>query len=369
MPRLGHEAANALSLAQRRQLAALRLQRDRRRRSPRCSAWRRRATSPASAPTTGGGPWPCSRSRSPPGGSTGSARSRAGSGYVGAIALSFWLLVGVQPRSRAATRAASRYQYIGGIFVLLIAAELVRGRPPRPVGVRRSAARSIALAVLSNLYVPRPGGEVLRGTSDLIRRRPRGGRDRPRHGRPGLRPHRRSSRAPPTSTSRPGRLPARPSTSSARRPTPPRRSPPAPEAARRGGGPGARRRARAAGSPRPRAQPAGRRLPRRWRRGATAPAVVNRSARGRSSSQGIGSANDVDLRLRRFATRAFPIGAGRGGRAGRCRSRSRPTAPTCRGRCRLSGRGEVVLCETPRGRGGGGISTRRSGRDIHRPPQ
>ena len=45
---------------------------------------------------------------------------------VGAIALSYWLLAAVNlAPGRDAT--ASRYQYIGGIFLLLIAAELVRG--------------------------------------------------------------------------------------------------------------------------------------------------------------------------------------------------------------------------------------------------
>ena len=60
---------------------------------------------------------------------------------VGAIALSYWLLAAFNlAPGRDAT--ASRYQYVGGIFLLLIAAELVRGLRLAPRAIWRRAAPS-----------------------------------------------------------------------------------------------------------------------------------------------------------------------------------------------------------------------------------
>ena len=85
---------------------------------------------------------------------------------VAAIGFSFWLLSAFnqipdrQPSS-------SRYQYVGGIFVILIAAELLRGVRPRPAALAVAAA-VVLLAVLSGTSYLNQSAKSYDATSDLI---------------------------------------------------------------------------------------------------------------------------------------------------------------------------------------------------------
>jgi hypothetical protein len=86
---------------------------------------------------------------------------------VAAVALTFWVLAAFNEKEgRDAT--ASRYMYIGGVFCLMIAAELLRG-----VRVRRFGAAVVAVAVgaavASNLYYLERSADSYERTSDLIR--------------------------------------------------------------------------------------------------------------------------------------------------------------------------------------------------------
>jgi hypothetical protein len=82
-------------------------------------------------------------------------------------ALAFWLLAGA---NTIAGREAwsSRYLYIGALFVLLVAADLLRGvRIPRPA---LALAAVLALVVVGFNLVPlREGRDFFRGESDLTR--------------------------------------------------------------------------------------------------------------------------------------------------------------------------------------------------------
>ena len=137
-----------------------------RRRSPRCSAWRRRATRSAVGAYDWGRVLAVAAI-----GLAGWRLVRLGSvprwlWVVAAIAFSFWLLSAFnqipdrQPNS-------SRYQYIGGIFVILIAAELLRGVRPRPAALAVAAA-VVLLAVLSGISYLNQSAKSYDATSDLI---------------------------------------------------------------------------------------------------------------------------------------------------------------------------------------------------------
>lgn len=86
---------------------------------------------------------------------------------VVAVAATFWILAGLNEKpGRAPT--ASRYQYVGGIFILLIAAELLRN-----IRLGRSwtivVAVVAAAAVVSNVYYLHQAYESYRATSQLER--------------------------------------------------------------------------------------------------------------------------------------------------------------------------------------------------------
>ena len=118
---------------------------------------------------------------------------------TGAIALSFWVLAGFN-LSPGREAPASRYQYVSGIFILMVTAELVRGLRASRVAIGAGIA-AVALAVTSNLNFLDQSSASYVQISDLDQGRPRRGGDRPRHGRPRLRAHERRSPARPTSTS------------------------------------------------------------------------------------------------------------------------------------------------------------------------
>lgn len=83
------------------------------------------------------------------------------------IAAVFWLLAGINEKS-GREPTASRYQYVGAVFLLLIAAELARG-----VRLRRGAIAALfavtALAVMSNLAFLDQAYTSYKGTSDTER--------------------------------------------------------------------------------------------------------------------------------------------------------------------------------------------------------
>jgi hypothetical protein len=85
-----------------------------------------------------------------------------------AVALSFWVLAAFNEKEgRDAT--ASRYMYIGGVFCLMIAAELARGVRLRRLGA--GAAMVVAVigaAVISNVYFLDQSATSYERTSDLI---------------------------------------------------------------------------------------------------------------------------------------------------------------------------------------------------------
>jgi hypothetical protein len=77
-----------------------------------------------------------------------------------AIPVAFWLLTGLQ-RAHVGSPEASRYLYVGGVFILLLAVEAARGVVvPRVVPVALAAA--VGLAVISNLGDLRAGARYLR---------------------------------------------------------------------------------------------------------------------------------------------------------------------------------------------------------------
>jgi hypothetical protein len=84
---------------------------------------------------------------------------------VGTAAAAFWLLAGFNfvPAREA---VASRYQYTGAVFVLLILAELLRGRSPSVWGLRIGAV-IVAASLLSNIATLTDARDYLRGQTDL----------------------------------------------------------------------------------------------------------------------------------------------------------------------------------------------------------
>jgi len=84
-----------------------------------------------------------------------------------AITATFWLLAGASEKEgRPAT--ASRYVYLGGIFVLLLAAELLRGWRPSRLAIVGLCALT-AFAVIANLSYLHGAYTSYKGTSDLER--------------------------------------------------------------------------------------------------------------------------------------------------------------------------------------------------------
>ena len=82
-----------------------------------------------------------------------------------AILLSFWVLTGVR-RSVISDPDASRYLYVGALFVVLLAADLARGVE---VSARATLvlAGAVAAATLSNVGVLRDAGRYLRSDAEL----------------------------------------------------------------------------------------------------------------------------------------------------------------------------------------------------------
>ena len=83
------------------------------------------------------------------------------------VMLAFWLLTGLR-RAILADPDASRYLYVGGLFILLLMAELARGVSlPRRWTPLLIAA--VALAVLSNAGTMRDAGRFLRASAESSR--------------------------------------------------------------------------------------------------------------------------------------------------------------------------------------------------------
>ncbi len=87
-------------------------------------------------------------------------------GGRGDRALAFWLLSAFN-QIPGRDPSSSRYQYIGAIFLLMIAAELLRGVRIGPAAIGVGAA-VIAFAVLSNLSFLNQAAKSYAATSDLI---------------------------------------------------------------------------------------------------------------------------------------------------------------------------------------------------------
>ena len=86
---------------------------------------------------------------------------------TGAIALSFWVLAGFN-LSPGREAPASRYQYVSGIFILMVTAELVRGLRASRVAIGAGIA-AVALAVTSNLNFLDQSSASYVQISDLIK--------------------------------------------------------------------------------------------------------------------------------------------------------------------------------------------------------
>ena len=84
-----------------------------------------------------------------------------------AIGVSFWLLTAANTSAERAP-TASRYQYVGAVFILLIAAELIRGWRP---GWKALAAVGVvtALAAAANVSAMRDAYTILRGWTAIVR--------------------------------------------------------------------------------------------------------------------------------------------------------------------------------------------------------
>lgn len=81
--------------------------------------------------------------------------------------LSFWLLTGLQ-RAHVGSATASRYLYVGALFVLLLASELLRGATLR--GWAAAAVAAVVAAVaLGNLGDLRVGARYLRAQAPIAR--------------------------------------------------------------------------------------------------------------------------------------------------------------------------------------------------------
>lgn len=84
-----------------------------------------------------------------------------------AMGAAFWLLTGLQ-RSNLINPDASRYVYVGALFVLLLAVELVRGVVLRR-GVVALVACAAALAIVANVGDLRSGARFLRSEGPVVR--------------------------------------------------------------------------------------------------------------------------------------------------------------------------------------------------------
>jgi hypothetical protein len=83
------------------------------------------------------------------------------------ILLSFWLLTGLG-RSLISSPDASRYVYVGGLFILLLGAELARGVSVSP-GLALLLAAAVAAVSVSNVGILRDAGRFLRSDVDRTR--------------------------------------------------------------------------------------------------------------------------------------------------------------------------------------------------------
>jgi hypothetical protein len=86
---------------------------------------------------------------------------------VGALALSYWALAGFN-LSPGRDATASRYQYISAVFILMFAGELVRGLRFTRVAIGAGVA-VVALAALSNLNFLDQSAATYKQTSGLVR--------------------------------------------------------------------------------------------------------------------------------------------------------------------------------------------------------
>ena len=84
-----------------------------------------------------------------------------------ALAVSFWLLTGLS-RSDVSTPDTSRYLYLGGVAVIIFAAELLRGPAPPPRALWTAAAVA-AVGALIGLGSLDDGSTTLRGVSQTVK--------------------------------------------------------------------------------------------------------------------------------------------------------------------------------------------------------
>lgn len=85
-----------------------------------------------------------------------------------ALALSFWLLAALNEKE-GRDAVTSRYVYIGGIFVLMIAAELARGVRLRGPVAAALASVVVGAAALSGAYYLRESAKSYERTSELVK--------------------------------------------------------------------------------------------------------------------------------------------------------------------------------------------------------
>jgi hypothetical protein len=83
------------------------------------------------------------------------------------ILLAFWLSTGVR-RSFVSAPDASRYLYVGGLFIVLLAIELSRGIRLQPLGLALLAV-AVGAAVLSNVGIFREAGRFIRLEAEKTR--------------------------------------------------------------------------------------------------------------------------------------------------------------------------------------------------------
>lgn len=91
-----------------------------------------------------------------------------GTGVALALALSFWILIGLDRTGAGRFALSSRYEYPSAVFILILAAELLRGvRIPRPAAA--AVAVVAAAAVVGGISIMDAEFPVWRGMSQRIR--------------------------------------------------------------------------------------------------------------------------------------------------------------------------------------------------------
>jgi hypothetical protein len=85
-----------------------------------------------------------------------------------ATALAYWGLLALA-RAHLSEPLASRYLYFGAVLVLLVGAELMRGRPPLRAPALALLGVAVLASVVSNLGALREGANGLRGTTNDVR--------------------------------------------------------------------------------------------------------------------------------------------------------------------------------------------------------